>query len=293
MIKRIVAIVAILSLFIAIVPFNVLAEGEIGYSVDISPSEPSAGEEVTITVSLENYTVDSSGIRGLQIDITNIDTSVFEVMEYKTLIVDENSLSNKASYSTSNKRLRLLYVNDEDVLPAPYEGVFQIKLKIKDSLTDSGSITLPATVKIQTADGNKQTLTSDVNISYTVDLPSVFSVDIEWGSMEFTYSSGDWNPETHSYGNQKWNCDDGSNRVTVTNNGTEDISAKFSYAKASGYEHISGLLYNRENELLSDAVTVSSNGQSVSAYLKLQGEPTGSMKSAIIGTVTVLISEVS
>ncbi len=292
MAKRIISFAAILTLLLTLIPFNVRAEGEIGYSVDISPSEPSVGDEVTVTVSLENYTADSSGIRGLQIDITNIDTGVLSVVAYTTLIDDDSALSNKATHQTGSKRLRLMYVNDEGTIPAPCDDVFQVKLKVNESLTASGIITLPVTVKIQTADGSKQTLTSNVTISYTVDSPTVFSVDIEWGSMEFTYSSGDWDPETHSYGNQKWNCDDGSNRVTVINNGLEDINAAFSYAKASGYEHISGALYNDGNELLTEAVTVSANGQSTSAYLRLQGEPTGSMKSAIIGAVTVQISEV-
>jgi hypothetical protein len=46
----------------------------------------------------------------------------------------------------------------------------------------------------------------------------IYSVDISWGSMEFTYTSateGTWDPETHTYGGSSqgtWSCDNDANK---------------------------------------------------------------------------------
>lgn len=57
------------------------------------------------------------------------------------------------------------------------------------------------------------------------EVATVYSVDVSWGSMEFTYTDGavskTWNPSTHQYtesvGEGSWSNQDGANKVTVTN----------------------------------------------------------------------------
>lgn len=65
------------------------------------------------------------------------------------------------------------------------------------------------------------------------------SIDITWDSLEFTYTDGQWDPETHSYKGGGWS-DSGGN-FTVKNNGNVGVETKFSYANATGMEEIKGI----------------------------------------------------
>ena len=63
------------------------------------------------------------------------------------------------------------------------------------------------------------------------------SIDITWDSLEFTYTDGQWDPETHSYKGGGWS-DSGGN-FTVKNNGNVGVETKFSpggMKKATGRE---------------------------------------------------------
>lgn len=57
--------------------------------------------------------------------------------------------------------------------------------------------------------------------NYVANYDTVYSVDIAWGSMEFTYevTADVWDGENHTYtpGDAKWTHDTGANVVTVTN----------------------------------------------------------------------------
>ena len=63
----------------------------------------------------------------------------------------------------------------------------------------------------------------------------VYSVDVEWGAMSFTYSDGSstiWNPKTHTYetlSNVGWTAD--GNTVTVTNHSSLPVDVEFSFVK--------------------------------------------------------------
>lgn len=58
----------------------------------------------------------------------------------------------------------------------------------------------------------------------------VYKVDLEWGSMVFTYtaaSQGTWNTETHKYDGTTeaaWSYEDGANQIKVTNHSNADVS---------------------------------------------------------------------
>ena len=64
------------------------------------------------------------------------------------------------------------------------------------------------------------------------------SIDITWDSLEFTYTDGQWDPETHSYKGGGWS-DSGGN-FTLTNTGNVGVMADFSYKQAEGMEEIKG-----------------------------------------------------
>lgn len=152
---------------------------------------------------------------------------------------------------------------------------------------------------INTANG---TATHDVTATY-VDGTSggaggtVYSVVIDWGDMEFTYTEGAgvWNPETHQTTGTNggvWtvkNTD--GNKIKVTNHSNTAVTATFSYAAASGYGDIHGS-FDKETLNLATAVdTEVSNAPSGSAELTLDGALASSTAANTkIGTITVTLS---
>lgn len=106
------------------------------------------------------------------------------------------------------------------------------------------------------------------------------SIDITWDSLEFTYTDGQWDPETHSYKGGGWS-DSGGN-FTVKNNGNVGVEAKFSYANATGMEEIKGIFSSPE-------ISVPTS-ESRNSKLTLSGKPTEHFESKTIGTVTVNVT---
>lgn len=113
----------------------------------------------------------------------------------------------------------------------------------------------------------------------------IISVDITWGSMGFVYKNGPWNPETHQYGTGSWNPDgDGSNQISISNNGTESVKASLTYTQVD--TSYSGRFQNGNGENISE-LTLSA-GQNACAYFALTGTPADSFNK-VLGTVTVTI----
>ena len=54
----------------------VFANEEIGFHADIEPAVVNVGDEVTMTVAFDNYTVESEAILMFQIDIENVDPDI-------------------------------------------------------------------------------------------------------------------------------------------------------------------------------------------------------------------------
>ena len=82
----------------------------------------------------------------------------------------------------------------------------------------------------------------DVTGSYVAGVESngtVFSVDITWTAMNFTYHAADdtvWDVETHQYVTPNEAYWDGEGTITVTNHSNAKISAVATYAAKKGYE---------------------------------------------------------
>ena len=272
-------------------PLTVKAESALGHTVTLSSDSVNVGEIVTVTISLTGYTADTEeNIRGVQIDVTNVDSTILSVEDKQSLIVNPAAASNTASYSTANKRVRLLYSDYTNYLSKPWSDVFQIKFKIKETVTESGSITLPVTVKIQTA-SDQVTLKSNCVINYTAEPLTVFNVDITWGSLSYSYSDGTWNPSTHEYEGSGWTCAENSNAVTVANNGDDSVQIGFTYTAKSDYREISGSFKDSGNNAVSSFTLASGNSRTT--YLAVSGKPNGELSSTAVGQVTVNVGEVS
>ena len=126
---------------------------------------------------------------------------------------------------------------------------------------------------------------------------TVYSVDITWGSMEFTYtdaSKGTWNPDTHGYDGAKaatWSCATDANKIEVTNHSNANVTAQLSYAPESGYNGISGSFSDGGTLNLNSAVdTRYSAAPSGSATLSLTGDLASDTSAKTkIGVVTVTL----
>ncbi len=123
---------------------------------------------------------------------------------------------------------------------------------------------------------------------------TVYSVDITWGSMEFTYREGPsptWDPETHTSGQGGtggWS--NSGNTITVTNHSNTKVTAKLAYTPETGYDKISGSFDKSEMNLATAVDTPVASAPTDTAALTLSGTLASTVKdSTKIGTITVTI----
>lgn len=145
----------------------------------------------------------------------------------------------------------------------------------------------------------------DVYVTYQegASSPTIYSVDIVWESMEFTYtaaSEGTWDPETHDYTNKQdasWSF--ANNKITVTNHSNTAINATFSYAPDTSFNAVNGTFVGVDNKALTNATLTLKSAvgsareaaPSGDAFLSLSGElPSRLETQTVCGTVTVTIN---
>ena len=141
---------------------------------------------------------------------------------------------------------------------------------------------------------------ADIKATYQAgkeNTDTVYSVDVKWGSLEYTYSSGvtkSWDPTTLKYketsGTSSWTCQEGANQITVTNNSNADITASLAYDKTDS--NITGTFTNSKIGLKSAEGTNVGESPSETTTLSLNGalsDTTAEKKE--IGNVTVTISD--
>ena len=141
---------------------------------------------------------------------------------------------------------------------------------------------------------------ADIKATYQAgkeNTDTVYSVDVNWGSLEYTYSSGvtkSWDPTTLKYkeasGTSSWTCQEGADQITVTNNSNADITASLAYDKTDS--NITGTFTNSKIGLKSAEGTKVGESPSETTTLSLKGalsDTTAEKKE--IGKVTVTISD--
>ncbi len=134
----------------------------------------------------------------------------------------------------------------------------------------------------------------DVNVNYNdgTESPDVYSVDIIWESMEFTYNAAgtkDWDATKHEYvDNTTGQWDKDTANITVTNHSNLGIDVKVSYT-ATDESGVVGEIVNGEFTIDS-AVGKATDAAELSktASLKISGEPSDKTATNLkVGTVTV------
>ena len=159
----------------------------------------------------------------------------------------------------------------------------------------------PLSAYADTITGLGGTASCDVKATYVAGSSGgagtkVYSVDIVWGDMAFTYTeeAGVWNPATHETtgaGGGIWsvNNTDG-NKIKVTNHSNAAVTATFSYAAAPSYEGISGSFDKTTLNLATAVDTEVSNAPSDTAALTLDGAlDSNTAAGTTIGTITVTL----
>lgn len=123
---------------------------------------------------------------------------------------------------------------------------------------------------------------------------TVYSVDITWGSMAFTYSEGSsptWNPATHTYssgGTGGWSHN--GNKITVTNHSNTKVTANLTYTPEAGYDGISGNFDKTEMDLATAVDTPVLSAPTDTAALTLSGTLASTLTDpTTVGTITVTI----
>ena len=121
-----------------------------------------------------------------------------------------------------------------------------------------------------------------------------YSVDVEWGAMEFTYNanSGTWNPDTHTYEGGSWNSS--SNTVKVTNHSNAAVNVAVAYNAEAKYTAISGSFSNDSFQLATAVGTTKEEAPNQTATLTLTGGNLASTQTENVklGTATVTIAAV-
>ncbi len=125
--------------------------------------------------------------------------------------------------------------------------------------------------------------------------PTVYSVDVTWGAMQFTYTESGamtWNPADHSYSDNTsagWTAN--GNTVTVTNHSNAAVTASFSFAALADYSGITGS-FDVESETLEAGVEGAyAEADQVVATLTLEGVLADTVTEYTkIGTITVKIA---
>ena len=159
----------------------------------------------------------------------------------------------------------------------------------------------PLSAYADTITGLGGTASCDVKATYVAGSSggaggTVYSVDIVWGDMAFTYTegAGRWDPATHqttgaSGGVWTVNNTDG-NKIKVTNHSNAAVTATFSYAAATGYDSISGSFDKATLNLATAVDTEVSNAPSDTAALTLDGAlDSNTAANTTIGTITVTL----
>lgn len=155
-----------------------------------------------------------------------------------------------------------------------------------------------------TAFAAEETITSengsqsiDVQAKYTngTTTPDVYSVDVTWGAMQFTYSASgtkEWDPSTHQYTDNTttgWSAS--GNTVTVTNHSNKDVDVTFAYAKTSGFDGVSGAFSVESDTLAAGAEGNVGGADSVSTELTLSGTLASTVTEFTkVGSITVSLS---
>lgn len=155
-----------------------------------------------------------------------------------------------------------------------------------------------ADAKVETIPKNQDIdVTGTYSDTHTSD--TVYSVDISWGEMSFTYSitgAAKWNPATHKYDTAGENAGWGAtgNIITTVNHSNKAVNVAFAFAKdETNAPNVTGSFNNAsytlptadEGDSLNDPTKAPTNNST----LTISGTLDPDKKDVKIGTITVTL----
>ncbi len=321
--KRMISIFLTAALLISLLGTTVFAGN--GDEIEVTLSLPSIGENISAeTLALTTSLDDASCLvwkiySGVSVDavtaITSLEsftsfysndankgkeaTGTYAQEEYVVIFsITSSNITQNSTLSVANLTSGKLFIK-EDV---DEKRIYGYVAFTPTDATGSNNNTIDATTNITDVNGSDS---RDVYVTYQegASSPTIYSVDIVWESMEFTYtaaSEGTWNPSTHTFidvEGASWSFE--NNKITVTNHSNTEVKAKFTYAPAANFRAVSGEFVDVHKDAISNAtLTLNSavgstqdKAPSGSAYLSLAGELSSSLETqTVCGTVTVTIN---
>lgn len=165
----------------------------------------------------------------------------------------------------------------------------------------SGTVSRPGGANPTWTPGS-QTVSCDVDITATKPDPAtkdsdrVYKVVVAWGELNFKYTGGVWNPDTHVYdpatgaANAGW--DKTSEKITVTNHSNWGVSYTAAWAENDGKKNgVTGTL-NLPNSTAIDACAEGATAAPSSEFtVSIAGIPT--VNSFTLDTINVVITPAS
>lgn len=134
--------------------------------------------------------------------------------------------------------------------------------------------------------------------SDAVNTPDVYSMDLVWSDMTFTYSetgTKTWNPETHTYTeNTQAGWDKTTATIQMTNHSNVAVDVDLAYTPVEG-TGVTGEFAVTDFNFPAGPEGNPSNASSKTAILTISGTPTDTVTTdgITVGTITVTISKAS
>lgn len=147
-------------------PKKIWAQESYGYEVLTETEDAGDEKEISLTVKLTDYKKAKSGIRAIQIDISDKDNLLKNAI-YASSIEDKKAFINEVKYQDKKKIIRQLYIKRDGILPYDTSDLLQVMIHIPDENADIKSINLEMRILIQNMDGDKLTYKSIINVNDT------------------------------------------------------------------------------------------------------------------------------
>ena len=136
----------------------------------------------------------------------------------------------------------------------------------------------------------------DVTAKYNAGVtePAVYSVDLAWEDMTFTYNesgSRTWDPDTHTYTDSTTSgWDKVTAAVTATNHSNTEVTVKFDYTP-QGNTGVNASMSKDSFKLAAGVENRPNEAATDSSILTITGTPNNSVtaEGVTIGTITVTI----
>ena len=155
------------------------AQTDYGYEVVVDISAADGVRTATVTVRLTDYTAGKSGIRGFQIDISDVDDALAGA-ECTSLVSDTQEVfANTAGYQSSRDLVRHVYAKMSGTMSYTQSDLMCLRFEIPDAYTEENILSLPMKLLIQNEAGDEITYTSRIDIVSNTDTTSVAAIGDE------------------------------------------------------------------------------------------------------------------